>query len=169
MSADIDFLPSAPTFEVQVVRSPRRTATVEARLVDGVLIVRIPARMSVAEEQKWVRSMTERFARRHAANQIDLMARAKQLARQYQFPVPHSIRWADDIGMRWGSCTTPPGDIRIATAVARFPAWVRDYVIVHELAHLVEPNHSERFWRLVRRFEKTERAEGYLIAKSDGR
>jgi len=41
---------------------------------------------------------------------------------------------------------------------------VRDYVIIHELAHLVRPDHSPAFWKLVQRYKLTERARGYLMA-----
>ncbi|MBU4312320.1 MAG: M48 family metallopeptidase [Candidatus Omnitrophica bacterium] len=45
------------------------------------------------------------------------------------------------------------------------PIWVRNYVIIHEMAHLIEPNHSKSFWNIVSRFKLTERARGYLMAK----
>ena len=67
---------------------------------------------------------------------------------------------------RWGSCTPATGTVRISTRIASFPDWVVDYVIVHELAHLHESAHDERFWALVARYPKSERAIGYLIAKS---
>jgi predicted metal-dependent hydrolase len=42
------------------------------------------------------------------------------------------------------------------------PEWVIDYVLLHELAHLVVPSHGADFWDLVARYPKTERARGYL-------
>lgn len=67
---------------------------------------------------------------------------------------------------RWGSCTPAAGTIRLSARLARFPDWVIDYVIVHELGHLEEPGHGAAFWRLVNRYPRAERAIGYLIAKS---
>jgi predicted metal-dependent hydrolase len=80
---------------------------------------------------------------------------------------PHQvrvIRWVSNQNKRVGSCTPSKGTIRISHHVAEMPAFVRDYVIVHELAHLVEPNHSQGFWKLVTRYPRTERARGYLMA-----
>jgi predicted metal-dependent hydrolase len=67
---------------------------------------------------------------------------------------------------RWGSCTPSTGTIRISTRIAAFPDWVIDYVIVHELAHLHVPGHGADFWSLVQRYPRSERAIGYLMAKS---
>ena len=52
--------------------------------------------------------------------------------------------------------------------MSRFPQWVVDYVIVHELAHLVEANHSAAFHDLVAQFPQAEKAEGFLLAVSLG-
>ena len=67
---------------------------------------------------------------------------------------------------RWGSCTPADGSVRISVRLAPFPLWVLDYVLVHELAHLAVADHSPRFWALVDRYPLSERARGYLIAKS---
>jgi predicted metal-dependent hydrolase len=66
---------------------------------------------------------------------------------------------------RWGSCVVDDRAIKLSLALSDYPAWVRDYVIVHELAHLVVPDHSEDFWKLVARYPLAERARGFLIAK----
>ncbi|HEY5290015.1 MAG TPA: YgjP-like metallopeptidase domain-containing protein, partial [Caulobacteraceae bacterium] len=59
-----------------------------------------------------------------------------------------------DARSRWGSCTPPtrgrPGSIRLSWRLALAPLEVADYVVAHECAHLVEPNHGPRFWALVR-------------------
>jgi predicted metal-dependent hydrolase len=60
----------------------------------------------------------------------------------------------------------PDGVVRVSTRLAGFPAWVVDYVLVHELAHLVEPSHGPAFWALVNRYRRAERARGFLLAKS---
>ncbi len=56
--------------------------------------------------------------------------------------------------------------MRISHRLAAYPKWVLDYVIVHEMAHLVVAAHDVRFWRLVSKYELAERARGYLMAKS---
>lgn len=151
--------------QVEVIRSTRRRKTVSARQVDGVLRVSIPASMSAREEERWVGEMTRRFERRARSGQIDLEPRAAHLATRFDLPQPASIRWVDNQRGRWGSCTPADGSIRISSRVAGFPAWVVDHVIVHELAHLVEPGHGPRFRALVARDPKGERATGFLIAK----
>ncbi|MDQ3107933.1 MAG: M48 family metallopeptidase [Actinomycetota bacterium] len=149
----------------EVIRSPKRRKTVQARLVDGVVQVSIPARMTRAEEEKWVTEMVGRFQRKAATAPIDLGSRAEQLAARYGLPQPTTIRWVDNQEWRWGSCTPSDRTIRISTRLAGFPAWVIDYVVVHELAHLSVGGHGADFWALVNRYPKTERARGFLIAK----
>jgi len=151
--------------EVQVIRSPRRRKTVQARQIDGVLRIAIPADMSRADEERWVAELTSRFERRVRSASVDLVERTEALATRLGLPAPGSVTWVANQQHRWGSCTPSTCALRISDRVAAFPPWVLDYVIVHELAHLVEPNHSPAFWRLVNRFSKAERARGYLIAK----
>jgi predicted metal-dependent hydrolase len=151
--------------KVEVVRSARRRKTVQARQVGGVLRVSIPASMTVADEQRWVAEMVRRMERRAATDGIDLVARAAALAERYDLPGPKSIRWATNQEGRWGSCTPADRTVRISSRLVGEPAWVLDYVIVHELAHLVVPRHDARFWKLVHRYPRTDLARGFLIAR----
>jgi predicted metal-dependent hydrolase len=151
--------------KVEVVRSARRRKTVQARKVNGVLRVSIPATMTKAEEQRWVTEMVRRVERKQATDEVDLEPRARELAARYRLPRPDSIRWVTNQEWRWGSCTPSERTIRISSRLVGEPAWVLDYVIVHELAHLAVQGHGPRFWELVQRYPKTERARGFLIAR----
>lgn len=159
-------VPSGDDFQVEVVRSARRKRTVGAELRGDVLRVTVPSWMTRAEEVAWVEKMAASFRRKRSAERIDLTDRASTLARRHELPRPREIRWADDMTTRWGSCTPGTGTIRLSTRLAKFPDWVVDYVIVHELCHLEVRGHGPDFWRLVHRYPKAERAIGYLIAKA---
>lgn len=153
-------------FRVEVVRSTRRKRSVGARLDRGVVKVTVPSWMSRAEEEEAVREMVRRFERKVATENVDLTARAHELASTHLLPLPTSIAWSDKLTAVWGLCTPHNGEVKISTRLVGFPNWVLDYVIVHELAHLVIGDHGPDFWHVVNRYPRTERAIGYLIAKS---
>lgn len=156
--------------EVEVVRSARRTRTISAVIRGDTLVVTVPARLSQAQEREWVKRMSDRVerARRKAGRHGDaeLQARAQRLNMRYfdgklTFT---GIIYVDNQRTLHGSCTPSTGAIRISRRLATLPRWVEDYVIVHELAHLVYSGHGVRFWELVNRYPLTERARGYLMA-----
>jgi predicted metal-dependent hydrolase len=153
-------------FTIEVKRSSKRKRTVGAQLEGGVLTITVPAWMNEDDHSHWVGVMGDRFRRKLSTERIDLADRAAKLAARLELPRPREIKWSDDMLQRWGSCTPRSGVIRISSRLAKFPDWVVDYVIVHELAHLAQADHSSAFWSLVQRYPKAERAIGYLIAKS---
>jgi predicted metal-dependent hydrolase len=150
--------------KTEVVRSKRRKKTVEARVVDGVLHIAIPASLSATEEAHWVTEMQAKIARKTRSDGVDLLGRARALAREYRLPRPEVAEFSSRQKLRWGSCSPDTGKIRLSNRLLEYPGWVLDYVIVHELAHLAEANHSPAFWELVNRYALAERARGYLIA-----
>jgi len=151
---------------VEVVRSTRRKRSVGARLEHGVVKVTVPSWMSRSEEEEAVQEMVRRFERKIATREVDLSARAHELASTHLLPLPSSIEWSDKLTAVWGLCTPTTGEVRISSRLVGVPNWVLDYVIVHELAHLVIADHGPDFWHVVNRYPRAERAIGYLIAKS---
>lgn len=156
-----------PATEVEVRRSARRRRTVSAYREGARTVVLIPARMSAAEESRWVSVMLERLAaqdRRRRPTDDTLLARARELSRRHLGgrAQPSSVCWVDNQGSRWGSCTPATGSIRLSARLRGMPHWVVDYVLVHELAHLLVAGHGASFWALVGAYPRTERARGYL-------
>jgi Protein of unknown function DUF45 len=137
-------------------------------MVDGVLELRVPAWMTAADRAVWaerMRQRIERQVRRAHPSDAQLESRAGVLNRRL---FEGKLRWSSiayaEQERRWGSCSPEAGVIRISSRAARLPAWVLDYLLVHELAHLVIPGHGLDFWELVGRYTLTERARGYLMA-----
>ena len=153
-------------FQVEVVRSKKRRRTVSAQMQGDVLRVLIPSWMSKSEEASNVAEMVRRFKRKIATQEVDLTARARILSKRYSLHTPNDIEWAENLTSVWGLCTPSTKSIRMSTRLVGFPSWVLDYVIVHELAHLHVSGHGPDVWEITRRYEKTERAIGFLIAKS---
>jgi predicted metal-dependent hydrolase len=151
--------------KVEVVRSRQRHKTVQARQIGDVVRVSVPATMSRADEERWVKEMLRRIGRRQRSAGIDLHERARGLAGKFGLAMPNSTRWVDNQNYRWGSCTPHDGTIRISSRLAKEPSWVLDYVLVHELAHLKVSGHGKAFWQLVNRYPLAERARGFLMAR----
>ena len=130
-------------------------------------VVMMPAGLSADEEQEWIATVLERLARREARrhpSDAALFDRARELALRYLDGrvAPVSVRWVSNQHSRWGSCTPEDRTIRLSAQLRGMPGWVVDYVLIHELTHLIEPGHGPSFWKLVNRYPKTERARGYL-------
>ncbi|MGY2129110.1 M48 metallopeptidase family protein [Blastococcus sp. SYSU DS0617] len=155
---------------VEVRRSARRRRTVTAYRESGRTVVLIPAAFSPAEERRWVAQMVaklqtrEERRRRSLGGDDELMIRARALSAAHLdgLAEPASVRWVDNQQRRWGSCTPADRSIRLSSRLRSMPEYVVDYVLVHELVHLLEPGHDERFWALVARYPRSERARGFL-------
>lgn len=162
---------------VVIHRSSRRRKTVQAYVEHGILHVFVPDNLSRRRELEWVEKMRESIRlkqeRKKVVESIDLERRARYLNKKYFAGALtwQSVKFTAASKTRYGSCWPARGQILISAELGDHPKWVLDYVIVHELSHLVFPDHSEQFWRLVSAYPKAERARGYLdgFARAGGR
>lgn len=153
----------------RVIRSARRTRSVQARLVGGVAEIRIPAHFTDAQEREAVTEMLAKLDRKTKARPLDddaLRTRADSLNANVLDGQARigSIRWVSNQRSRWGSCTVATGDIRISDRLKQVPDYVLNAVIVHELTHTFIPNHSAEFYEWADKVPYAERARGYLEA-----
>jgi predicted metal-dependent hydrolase len=153
--------------EIEVRRSTRRKHSIQVRREGNRTIALVPAHLPEAEADEVIARLIERLDRRERRKMVsdaDLLDRAAELSAAYLDgkATPASVRWVSNQNSRWGSCTTNDKSIRLSDRLLGMPIWVVDYVLVHELAHLIEANHSARFWALVDAYPKAERAKGFL-------
>ncbi len=155
------------TEDVEVRRSRRRRRTVSAYREGDRVVVLVPASFSAAEEARWVDRMLRRLVageQRRPRTDEALMTRATELSERYLggHAVPTSVRWVSTMRRRWGSCTPADGTIRVSDRLQDVPPHVLDYVLLHELAHLLVPGHGDSFWRLLGSYPRLDRARGFL-------
>jgi predicted metal-dependent hydrolase len=153
--------------DVEVRRSRRRRRTVSAYRDGGRVVVLIPDAFSAADEARWVERMTERLASarvRRTPSDEALAARARRLSERYLggHAQPVSVRWVSTMDRRWASCTPADGSIRVSHRLCGVPGHVLDYVLLHELAHLLVTGHGPAFWRLLASYPRLDRARGFL-------
>ena len=154
-------------FEIEIIRVTLRRKTIQAKLVDDVLKIYLPSSLSKREEERWIKYMKDRFIERRESisSEKHLIERAERINKKFfNSSLNFSIRYTSNQNKRFGSCTPETRRIRISDRVAKMPSWVQDYVILHELTHLIHPDHSKKFWEKVNEYKYTERAKGYLIA-----
>jgi Protein of unknown function DUF45 len=163
-------VPPPPPVEVRA--SAKRRSTVSASWEDGRIVVLVPSRLGSAERAAVVDELVQRLLRRAPMRHSDddeLQERARELGDRYLDSTrANSVRWVRNQKRRWGSCSPASREIRISDRLRPVPPWVLDAVLVHELAHLVEPTHSRRFRDLASRYPRMSEADTFLHGFSVG-
>ena len=154
-------------FEYELIRSSRRTLSVEIRR-DGGVVVRAPMRMKAEEierflheRQEWIETHLKRIGKRSAEYNYDsyseeqigeLKRRAMEIippiVSKYQTLIgvePTSVRINRAKG-RFGSCSGKDS-LNFSCFLMLYPMEAIEYVVVHELCHIKEHNHSNAFYR----------------------
>ena len=167
MDTQLRDAPRGDSPPVEVRRSSKRRSTVSARWDGETAVISIPARLSRAQEREWVDKMVGRLVKqreRRRPSDEALAARCAELSRRFLagHAEPQSVRWVSNQGKRWGSCTVSDGTIRISDRIKGMPQYVVDYVLLHELTHLLHADHGPEFWGLLDGYPHLERAKGFL-------
>lgn len=163
-------------YDIEIIRSDRRTVALEVRR-DLSVVVRAPRRMPRAEIMRFVESEEARIEPHIALMRQKILAAEARRAQTPRFTdaeirglaeraleliPPRVAHFAPLVGVtfgrmtvraqrtRWGSCSSS-GNLNFNCLLALVPPAVLDYVVVHELCHRLEMNHSPRFWQEVGR------------------
>ncbi|MFA4844744.1 MAG: M48 family metallopeptidase [Candidatus Margulisiibacteriota bacterium] len=151
----------------QIIRSRRRSIALEIT-PQATLVVRAPHRAPhamiaemIARHKGWIERQIERVTRyslrvthvpltpAERESFLHIVRERVELFSARGGYRPQRVRLSR-AAKRWGSCSRQ-GSLNFSDRLARAPLSVLDYVVAHELAHLVQPNHSRRFWAEVER------------------
>lgn len=151
--------------QVQVRTSRKRTRSASASWEGDVIVVTVPHGVPAREEARLTKALTAKLL----GARDDIAVRAQRLSDEHLNGKarPTSVKWVTNQGARWGSCTPSAGTIRVSHRLQRVPSWVLDAVLLHELAHLIEPNHSPAFHALLDA-DVTRRADDFLAGYALG-
>lgn len=157
--------------KIEIIRSAKRSKTIGARLKDNILSIYAPENIPEAKLQSIIEKLKRRILNKQLRKTLNKGLSLKEIAdrlnsRYFGGKLKYnSIEYTTNQTRKFGCCNYKEGRILLSHRLASIPDWVRDFVIVHELAHFVVPNHSKEFHEIVSRFTLAERAKGFLMAK----
>jgi predicted metal-dependent hydrolase len=154
---------------IEIIRSAKRKKTIQAKIVDNILRIYLPEGLSEKKEEEWVNKLKKQIQkkqRKHKLNTTNELQKRAELINERYFNgcLDFTIQFVTNQNMKYGSCTPASKRIRISDDIADYPQYVQDYLIMHELTHLIHPNHSNAFWKKVNDYPYVERAKGFLHA-----
>ncbi len=157
--------------EIKVIRSPDRKKTIQAKLIGETIVVYLPCGMHREEERKIIERMKKKIENKRLKRNINkddyLIKRFAEFNNRYFQGIlnVNTIEFVTNQESRRGSCTPSNGTIRLSHKLLDMPKWVLDYVLMHEMSHLLHPDHSKAFWEKVSEYKYAEMARGFLMAK----
>ncbi len=159
--------------DIEIRRSARRRKTISLTGAPGAWVLAVPQRWRPEGNLGQIAELITRLEKRRGRprqSDAQLWERTLELNTCYFADgiAPASVVWVENQRSRFASTTPATGAIRVSNMLREVPDWVLDSVLVHELAHLRQADHSARFKELTARYPRTGEAQTYLEGFSAG-